>query len=645
MACLHARSPSGGVVHIPPTAEPAPRLPHGADLLRDVASEFSAAAGLDELLSSVVDRATDAVDAQGGSLWMREDGGLVCRSSRVPDGGHADGPAPMAGTGLISRVAGTAEPGLITDPDAAEEQIGSGARSAIAAPLVVAGQVIGVIQVLNKRTPTGRFDDSDRTLLTALASIAGLALRGAQLLDAARHASDSKALLQIVRELTSTVEVDRLLLSVVNLGSQAVAYERAAIGLADVAGMKLAAVSGQEQLGLDREDERQLTALLAHLSQHDGVAYVPDVNAANDPATSLRAHSGDYLQRRGVRGLWLAPLQDEHGRLGALYMESGSRHFLGRGGLEAAGLLASQVAVSLRTAQSRAAVPFIRVLAPIAEWRRRAARVSGHRTRRRLTVAAVLLVALVVIPWQQRITAHDSRLVPSLRTPVRATVSGVIADVTVNEGDAVGVRHVLATLRDAELELRLREATTARVVAEQEAAAARAGGDQSGAQVAQLQAGAAEQRRAILRGQMERAMVRAPVAGVILTPRPHERVGEWLRSGETFVVLGRTDQLWLESRVAQQDIERVHAGQAIRLRVPALPGYTFVGRVTRIAPQADSSASSGEPTFVVRSELRNPRGLLRPGMAAKAKIVGPWRPIGYVVLRPFVRWTQMRFWR
>jgi GAF domain-containing protein len=120
---------------------------------------------------------------------------------------------------------------------------------------------------------------------------------------------------------------------------------------------------------------------------HDGAVYVADVDAETDPAASVRAHSGDYLRRRGVRALWLAPLQDEEGPLGALYMESGNAHFLGRGGAEAAELLAGQLAVSLRTAQSRAAVPFIRVLGPIAEWRRRprgpraTGRADGSRSR------------------------------------------------------------------------------------------------------------------------------------------------------------------------------------------------------------------------------------------------------------------------
>jgi hypothetical protein len=195
----------------------------------------------------------------------------------------------------------------------------------------------------------------------------------------------------------------------------------------------------------------------------------------------------------------------------------------------------------------------------------------------------------------------------------------------------VSVRQVVATLRDAELDLRVREATTALVVAEQEAVAARARGDQSGAQVAHLQTRDSEQRLAILREQLERARVRAPVAGVVLTPRPEERVGEWLRSGEVFVVLGRTDRLWLESGWRNRTSSAYTPARPSGCGLPALPGYTFVGRVTRIAPQADSSTASGEPTFVVRSELRNPQGLLRRGWRPRRR---SWDGAGTGRLRP-----------
>jgi RND family efflux transporter MFP subunit len=229
--------------------------------------------------------------------------------------------------------------------------------------------------------------------------------------------------------------------------------------------------------------------------------------------------------------------------------------------------------------------------------------------------------------------------------PLRATIGGVVATVGVDEGEPVEAGQVLASLRDDEVRMRIQDAEAALAVAQREAAAGRARSDEPAAQIAQVEAQALSAKLGLLGDQLERMQLRAPLAGVVLTRRPREKVGESLEPGQTFVLLGRTDRLEVEARVAQSDIARVRRGERIRLRVPARPEYTFVGTVGEIAANADSAASGGEPTFVVRGSLENQRNLLRPGMEASAKIVGPLRPIGYILLRPLVRWAQLRFWR
>jgi len=230
--------------------------------------------------------------------------------------------------------------------------------------------------------------------------------------------------------------------------------------------------------------------------------------------------------------------------------------------------------------------------------------------------------------------------------PVRATVPGLLAEIRVAEGDRVTEGDVLAVLRDDDIRLAIQETTAALAVAERNMAAAQARGDEARSQVAQIEAAQLTGQLAILNEQLERTRLKVPpgVSGIVLTLRPQEKLGQQLRAGESFVVLGLTDRLEIEARIAQDDIERVAEGQRVRLKVPARPDYLFVGTVTGIAAYADSTYR-GEPTFVVTAGLDNTQGLLRPGMQGRAKIVGARRPIGYLIARPFVRWFQMRFWR
>jgi multidrug efflux pump subunit AcrA (membrane-fusion protein) len=138
-------------------------------------------------------------------------------------------------------------------------------------------------------------------------------------------------------------------------------------------------------------------------------------------------------------------------------------------------------------------------------------------------------------------------------------------------------------------------------------------------------------------------VIRSPVAGVVLTPRPGERMGAKLDEGDLVVTVGRTDTLDIEFGVDQQDIPRVAPGQEVRLRVDALPQRTFTGRVTSIARAPVDSA--GVVRFPVRASIPNPDGLLRPGMAAYARVLtAPTSLLGRLFREP-VRQIRLLWWR
>jgi membrane fusion protein (multidrug efflux system) len=89
----------------------------------------------------------------------------------------------------------------------------------------------------------------------------------------------------------------------------------------------------------------------------------------------------------------------------------------------------------------------------------------------------------------------------------------------------------------------------------------------------------------------------------------------------------------------------VHAGDEVRLRVAALPQHTFSGRVTSIAPL--STGTSSDVSFPVRAIVGNPDALLRPGMAAYARVLTePASVLGRLVRDParVLRLWWWRFW-
>jgi len=130
---------------------------------------------------------------------------------------------------------------------------------------------------------------------------------------------------------------------------------------------------------------------------------------------------------------------------------------------------------------------------------------------------------------------------------------------------------------------------------------------------------------------------------MILTARPEERVGSHADAGDLLAVVGRTDSLELEFGVEERDITRVQLGDEVRLRITAMPQHTFAGRVTSIG--ATSVAATGLVSFPVRAVVANPDGLLRPGMAAHARVLTEPASALWRILRAPVRATRLAWWR
>ena len=621
------------------------------ELLHEAGLEFASTLDSDELLARVFDRALDVLDAEAGSIWLRKADVLVCEIARGPVREKIEGIELPMGAGIVGDVALRGESELVADATddprfvhQVDDATGFATRSVATVPLKTKDDVLGALQVLNKRSGTGLFDEADLTLLEGLAATAGLSLHNAQLHGAEGRARDLKAMLEISREITSTLDTDRLVVSLANLGSRILSYDRAAVSLEDAGQLTLRAISGQETFDAKSDANLELDRLMEWLLERGEVAYVPDIEGDTELASSVRTSFPGYLERTRIRSLCLVPLVDEEGRVGAFYMESASVGFLGDAGLEAAQLLATQASVALRNSELYGQVPLIGLLAPVAEMRNRLAAMPRTAFLRKVGIPVVVVIAVALIPWRERVSPRSAELIPGSRMPVRATVGGLLEEVRAQEGAPVSRGDVLAVLRDDEIRIRISETEGALAAARREEASARSRGDETQSRLADIRTAEFTENLSLLREQLERTRIRAPVDGVILTVRPHEMLGEYLEPGRTFVLLGRTDRLQVEALIEQHDVDRVQTGLPVRLKVAARPNHTFVGTIVQMSPSA-TPGPAGDATVTVWGDIDNDEGLLRPGLEARAKIVGARRPVGYLVFRPLIRWIQMRFWR
>lgn len=157
------------------------------DLLVEIEQEASASLDLDELLDRLLARAMQLLDAEGGSVLLREraSGELFFRVAAGEGAKSLTRVKLPPGVGVVGWVALHKQPLIVNDPahDARHdlfvaEKIGVPARSILAVPLVHAqsddDQALGAFEILNKRT--GAFDEGDLKLLTLIAGQAAKAI-------------------------------------------------------------------------------------------------------------------------------------------------------------------------------------------------------------------------------------------------------------------------------------------------------------------------------------------------------------------------------------------------------------------------------------------------------------------------------------
>ncbi len=176
-------------------------------------------------------------------------------------------------------------------------------------------------------------------------------------------------------------------------------------------------------------------------------------------------------------------------------------------------------------------------------------------------------------------------------------------------------------------------ARTQQTIAEAQLAQARARLEmaRNGARPEQIQAAEAHlaQARAAQRQMevmIEKATLRAPRSGIILSRPIHE--GEQATPGMPLMTIGSLDMVRLTVYISESDIGRVRLGQTAEVKVDSFPGRIFRGTVTFIAQSAEFTPRNVQTrderattVFAVRIALPNADHALKPGMPADATII------------------------
>lgn len=613
----------------------------------DLEKVFNSTLEMDELLGTIANKFQEVLNVQGINLWMVDGDELALMACAGFDPSVQLSAVQKPGEGIAGDISDSGETVLIDDPeDPRLKTRNSGLEenpifSLLAAPLMEHENLVGVVEAIN-RIDGLAFDEDDQFLLTNVCETASNALHNASLLQAERKVEILEALVKVSAEITSTLDLDRVLDAIVNGPSTVIPYERAAIALEQRGRVQLKALTGVTKINPEDEATKRLQDLLSWASQYNDSVFVAqhgDDVEADRPET--KAKFQEYFAETGMRAFHSLPLADDDGRVGILSFESSDPDFLSTAHLEMIKVLAGQATVALRNASLYREVPFINVLQPILEKKRK---FLALEKRRRLAVilgTALALVFLAVFPLPLRVEGR-AIVGPARSARVQPEIPGVVQRVNVREGSSVKQGTVLANLEDwpYRAELAAAQAKYQTAVSEMNRALADNDGSEGGMQRTQAEYWSSEVSRA--RARLDKTQLRSPIDGLVATPHIEDAVGRSLSPGDTFAEIVDTSRADVDVAIEEEDVSLLRSGEMTSVKLDGFPTRTFRGEVVIVSPK--SQLQGDDRVFYARVRVANPDGALRDGMQGRAKIFTGWKPAGEVFFRRPGMWLWAKLW-
>ncbi len=188
-------------------------------ILNDISAAATASLNPDTVLRQVLALSCEAVNAAEGSILLidPDTDELIFSLTLVDETRGLPGLRLAAGQGIAGWVAQRRQAVYVNHVAQDERwckeidaQTGFKTHSLLCSPLIQRGEVIGVIEIVNKLA--GSFDDADLKLMEAIAAIAAVALENARLYTNTRARADEMALLnEIGLALTSTLDILKII--------------------------------------------------------------------------------------------------------------------------------------------------------------------------------------------------------------------------------------------------------------------------------------------------------------------------------------------------------------------------------------------------------------------------------------------------
>ena len=256
--------------------------------------------------------------------------------------------------------------------------------------------------------------------------------------------------------------------------------------------------------------------------------------------------------------------------------------------------------------------------------------------------AAMMVIFFATVEDDYRVTS-PAVVEGGIQRTISAPIDGYIFAEYARAGQVVKKGTVLAKIDDRDLVVeRMRwEAERNSSIIEYDRALA--GRDRAKAGISMTEVRRAEAQIALLEAQIERAELKAPFDGLVISGDLSQMIGAPLRRGDEMFKIAPLDSYRLILKIDERDISDVATGRHGQLFSPAVPERTFDYSIRRITPVSESA--DGRTYFRVEAVLDEPDVRLRPGMGGIGKTDAGQRLIIRIWTVRIVDWIRLTVWR
>jgi RND family efflux transporter MFP subunit len=256
--------------------------------------------------------------------------------------------------------------------------------------------------------------------------------------------------------------------------------------------------------------------------------------------------------------------------------------------------------------------------------------------------ASVAALALAAWPTTFRVVA-PARIEGSVQRVIAAPVDGFVHQVSVRPGESVQAGQVLVALEDQDLALEREKWDAEAAQLDKQYREALSKDDAAQIVIARSKLEQANAQYELALRQLERAKLKAPFDGVVLSGDLTQSIGMPVKRGQELMTVAPDRSFRVVAEVDEQDVSQLKVGQSSNVMFAGLSSQPVAFEVSRVAPVA--TTLEGRNVFEVEGHLEGVDASLRAGLRGVAKIDVDERSLGSVWWTRASNWARRTWWR